>query len=363
MKLISRPKIDGSRTILDILKKIKKLAIRTFKKKMPSFFLPVYYFVKVYFLKIDKDLKEMVFDFLKNDYHKVSKLWFYLMFHHLKSIEIYGNDFEKLNKYIFRNYCLRFNKKKHLEKLYEIYPEKRLINLNNLNEQEIYIETSKLMMNLLKNKNFEFEHKKLDFRDINIQDKIQSAIELEYIKEYLNFNSLECIFEIGAGYGRIPELLLQTNSLKKYFIVDIPPALFLSYKYLQQKYHNIKIYKYSNNLNLNNFEEIFKHNNIFFISPVQLNLIINFFKNKNNLIIAINCLQEFPEKTIIDMFKNFSYIANYAYIKSQIEPSNPWNDKLLSFDQILKKINWKVVNNQIVKFPDNYKECILTKNF
>ena len=220
------------------------------------------------------------------------------------------------------------------------------------------------MMNFLKNKNFKIKNKdmELDLRSINIQERIQTAIELEYIGEYLNFNTIECIIEIGAGYGRIPDFLIQNNSLKKYFIVDIPPALFLSHKYLKQKFHNIKTLEYSRNLNIYNLREKIKLNDIIFISIDQLNLITNYFKNKNNLIIAINCLQEIPEKTITDIFKKFSYVANYAYIKSQIEPNDPYNEKLLSFDQIIKKINWKVVDSQIVKFPDHYREGILTKS-
>ena len=123
-----------------IKKEITWRFLRTVRKKTPNFFLKVYYSVYLNFLKIDKSLKQMVFDFLKNDYHKISNLWLHLMFVHLKRIEKLGDDYKELNKHIYKNYCLRFKEKKHLEKLYEIYPEKRLTNYNNLNQEEIYIE-------------------------------------------------------------------------------------------------------------------------------------------------------------------------------------------------------------------------------
>jgi len=344
--------------ILDNLKIIKRFIIKTLKTKTPRFLLKVYYSVKIYFLKLDKNLKEMVLIFLKNDFDKVSLLWIHLMFHHLKLIERCGNDYKKLNKYIFRHYCLRFNKKNDLEQLYKIYPENRLM-YDHFDENKIYEEISRLMMNILKNKNLGIE-KNLSISNINTQDKIQTAIELEYIKEQVNFNSIECIFEIGSGYGRVPEFLLRTNSFKKYFIIDIPPALFLSHQYLKQRFPKIKMSAYSSNLNSTNCREKFYQNDICFISLGQLDLLVDFFANKNNLIIAINCLQEIPEKTIINTFKKFSHVVNYAYIKSSTEPNNPWNDKLLSFDQILNIINWKVVHKQIVKFPKIYKEGIFT---
>ena len=95
-----------------ILNQIKKInfSINFFLKKIPKKILINYLKFKISFLKIDNDLRVMVKDFFRFDANKVSRLWLYLLYEHLKRLEnIEYNNFNLYNKKIFRHYTLRFN--------------------------------------------------------------------------------------------------------------------------------------------------------------------------------------------------------------------------------------------------------------
>jgi putative sugar O-methyltransferase len=52
------------------------------------------------------------------------------------------------------------------------------------------------------------------------------------------------VLEIGAGYGRLATVFLAASPGTKYWIVDIPPALYVSQRYLCEVYPELKIFKF-----------------------------------------------------------------------------------------------------------------------
>jgi putative sugar O-methyltransferase len=66
-------------------------------------------------------------------------------------------------------------------------------------------------------------------------DYMAAIEEWLFIKNHIDVNALRNIVEIGAGFGRTCHtLLLQCEFIKTYTIVDLPPMLELSRKYLEK---------------------------------------------------------------------------------------------------------------------------------
>jgi putative sugar O-methyltransferase len=213
------------------------------------------------------------------------------------------------------------------------------------------------MLNFLEDKPTSVDY----LKDINAQDKLQSAIELEYLKNNLEFENLEFIIEIGAGYGRIPECLINNKVKKTYIIIDIPPALYLSQKYLLYKFSNHKILKYNTKLTHQILKENLRSFDLIFLSLHQMTFLKNILPVEKTISIFINVLQEIPKDTILEIFKQLKEISKYSYIKSvNSNVNNPYKEELLNFDHILKILNeWKIINKNPFTFPSTYSEAIL----
>ena len=340
---------------------ISKIRYFFFQTKIVTKISIIYYKFRISFLKIDNDLKVMLEDFFCFDVNKISKLWLHLLYAHLKKLEIISNDdFNLYSKYIFVNYTLRFDTLENYQDMIKILEKKSFRKIEAEREREsndkIKDDISKLMLNFLEDRT------NIDYlNDINIQDKLQSAIELEYLKNNLEFENLEFIVEIGAGYGRIPECLINKKVKKTYIIIDIPPALFLSQKYLSHKFSNHKILKYNTKLNNEILKENLRSFDLIFLSLHQMTFLKKILPVEKTISICINALQEFPKDTIFEIFKQLKEISKYSYIKSvNSNVNNPYKEELLNFDCILKILNeWNIINKNLYTFPSNYSEAIL----
>lgn len=65
------------------------------------------------------------------------------------------------------------------------------------------------------------------------QDLALSALELNRVAQYVDFSRIQRVAEIGAGYGRLADVLLGHAPHLEYRIFDIPPALAVSQNYLK----------------------------------------------------------------------------------------------------------------------------------
>ena len=68
------------------------------------------------------------------------------------------------------------------------------------------------------------------------QDLLTSSSELHSMESVLDFKTIKTMVEIGGGYGRMALLILQRYPHIKYSIVDVPPAIEVSKKFLAGKF-------------------------------------------------------------------------------------------------------------------------------
>ena len=142
------------------------------------------------------------------------------------------------------------------------------------------------------------------------QDKINSLFEYDILNKNKVMQKTGSILEIGAGSGRTTEAILTlSKNIKRYLIVDIPPAMYICYSRLKIAFPKKKIALGIDINNAKKLEMLIENNDIVFIFPHQLSDI----SSKFDLTLAIDCLHEFDESTR-KFYSNFFYQhSKYLY--------------------------------------------------
>ena len=223
------------------------------------------------------------------------------------------NTFQNVrNKKI--NYKLDLFKKHHLLDYDQSYKYNALLvllyeNLKKLKEYKL--------LKLLNDKTFcGFNDPFLKVEGIKItHDKINSLLEYNSIKKIPNFSKKNnIIIELGAGSGRIADVILTLNKKFKYVICDIPLAIFISYCRLKKSFPKKKILLCDNISNKNEMIDALAKNDILFIFPHQIKL---FEKKTFDIFLAIDCLHEMDKKTIKEYMQQVNACILLSGIKQK----------------------------------------------
>ena len=140
-------------------------------------------------------------------------------------------------------------------------------------------------------------------------DDCLSFEEMLFLNKSLNKNFIakeKIILEIGAGYGRTAEMIINHFHVKTYFIIDYGNILKLTKKYLKTVLNKRKF------------------NKIIFIDFEKFNFQKNFFKIKKiDLVINIDSFHEIEIKIIKKYLNYFKNISKGFYIKNAVNKYKP----------------------------------------
>lgn len=105
--------------------------------------------------------------------------------------------------------------------------------------------------------------------------------------------------EIGAGYGRLANVILRTIPNVKYCIIDIQPALSVSERYLTTLFPDLPTFKFRSFDSYTSIAHEFETARIQFLSPEQTELIP---KKSFDYFISISSLHEMTKAQVTDYF-------------------------------------------------------------
>ena len=197
---------------------------------------------------------------------------------------------------------------------------------------------------------FKYENKEYSHSLLN------SILEIDIIKKYINFDQNNSILEIGAGSGRICSALLQTEKKLKYTIADIAPTLYIAQTNLSNVFKEKKIFKYRK---FNSFEEIEKEfisSDIRFLLPEQIKFIPNKFFN---LSIAVDCLHEFKKNQVEEYFSEFNRLSKFFYFKCQNTQTAIFERKeKYNIKNYPVKNNWEKLIHEKCFIPNGYFQAL-----
>jgi putative sugar O-methyltransferase len=159
------------------------------------------------------------------------------------------------------------------------------------------------------------------------QDLANSLLEFKAIMDTIGDpESITRIMELGAGYGRNAYVFLKLMPNVKYIVVDIPPALYISERYLSDQFADRKIFRFRPFDHYAQIAEDFERADIAFLLPHQLELLPDKFVN---LFINISSLHEMRYDQISYYFHLIDRLTqNYFYTKQ-------WKISHIPFDNII----------------------------
>ena len=172
------------------------------------------------------------------------------------------------------------------------------------------------------------------------QDKINSLFEYDVLNKNKVIKKTRSILEIGAGSGRTTEAILTlSKNIKRYLIVDIPPAMYICYKRLKIAFPKKKIALGIDIHNAKKLETLIENNDIVFIFPHQLSDI----NLKFDLTLAIDCLHEFDENTR-------KFYSDFFYKHTKFLYFSVWKSAKLTYGlRPHKKIDGYNLKNYYIK--------------
>lgn len=159
------------------------------------------------------------------------------------------------------------------------------------------------------------------------QDLANSVLEYYSMREHWrpSADRVTTVCELGAGYGRNAYVIMNTVKLCKYLIVDIPPALYLSQRYLKSVLGTKKFFEFRAFDRFEQVEDEFRDADVAFLLPHQAEVLP---PKCVDLFINISSLHEMKLDQISAYMGMIDRLTNgYFYSKQWLVSENP-------FDQI-----------------------------
>jgi putative sugar O-methyltransferase len=149
--------------------------------------------------------------------------------------------------------------------------------------------------------------------------------------------------ELGAGYGRLGYLLLETTTCR-YFVFDIPPALYLSQWYLTTLFPGRRVFRFRR---FERFEEVkdeLSRADIAFFTPNQLT---KFPSGYFDVSVAISSMHEMRHDQIRHYMALLGRTTRYAlYLKQQKGYVNPVDNLVIGKDDYPIPFGWAPTNER-----------------
>ena len=188
------------------------------------------------------------------------------------------------------------------------------------------------------------------------QDLAQSLLEYSRIKELtsaLNLGERPTYLELGAGYGRLAYVILQSRPCR-YIVVDIAPTLLISRWYLSRALPHLKIFGYRRFESFDDVREDMAAADVVFLSPNQLSLLP---EKHADVSISISSLHEMTQDQI-ERYKALlqDKTASAIYLKQWTKWHNPIDDITVRSSDFLLSAPWSISLNATDLSNDEFTE-------
>jgi len=200
----------------------------------------------------------------------------------------------------------------------------------------------------------------LNFRGKRIsQDILNSILEYLSISDGCNISKVHSVLEIGAGSGRTSFCMLKLLPGIKYIVVDIPPALYISQRYLSSVCRDKKVFVFRPFKYFREVEHEFAASDIIFLMPDQIELLPD---KIIDLFLAIDCLHEMKKEQIELYFNHVDRLASRFFFKCWQKTKVPFDGIIYNSEDYPVKENWTEVYNRRCKVPSTYFEAFYDIN-
>ena len=150
------------------------------------------------------------------------------------------------------------------------------------------------------------------------------------------------VLEIGGGYGRFPHALFSTQPVEKYIIVDIPPALHVSYWYLEKLFPDKKFFRAQNFTKWSSVAKKIDQADFVFLLPHQIELLPDEYVDA---CVATSSLHEMTVDQANNYLKHMGRLSRHLICsKHYWSYVNPYDDFVFKHDQYHTPDGFKSTN-------------------
>lgn len=183
------------------------------------------------------------------------------------------------------------------------------------------------------------------------QDIFNSLLEYIPVSKNCPIEKISTIIEIGAGSGRTAFCYLSLLPNIKYIIVDFPPALYVSQKYLSDVFPEKKVMKFRPFSQFSDIATEYAESNIVFLTPDQLPLLPD---ESADLFLAIDCLHEMKPEIISHYFNEAQRLCSYFYYKCWENTTIPYDNITLTEKSYPVDPLWQLIFNENCFVPSGF---------
>jgi putative sugar O-methyltransferase len=175
------------------------------------------------------------------------------------------------------------------------------------------------------------------------EDLCNSVLEVNSMMQGLGWTppSGRGVIELGGGYGRVAWAFLQAYPDVRYVSVDIPPALAIAERYLEQLYPDHRIFRFRRFTDFEEIREEWESAQLAFLTPNQLDLIP---PQECELFVNISSLHEMRPDQIahyIEVVRR--HCAGHFYTKQWRRSINAHDDIVVRKEDYPVPAEWEVV--------------------
>lgn len=174
------------------------------------------------------------------------------------------------------------------------------------------------------------------------QDLLHSALEYRSIAEGIgDLGGIRTIIELGAGYGRTAYVFLHMMPHIRYIIVDIPPALYISQRYLCNQFPGRRAFRFREFRNYSEIADVLGDAQLVFLLPTQLELLPSGIAD---LALAIDCLHEMRREQIAYFFSAIEHLTTgFLYFRCWKETKIPYDNVVLRETDYPVRESWHTI--------------------
>lgn len=172
------------------------------------------------------------------------------------------------------------------------------------------------------------------------QDLCNSVHEFYSITKKISLKKNLEIAEMGAGYGRLSYVFLDTLQKSSYCIIDIPPALFIAQEYLSKVFPKEKIFYFRPFTSFEEVREEFESARIRFLMAHQ----IEYLPDKYfDLMITVSSLHEMTLEQINNYIKHIDRLTHGYFYTKQWRRSRIKDNSYIRENEYPIPKNWRIV--------------------
>jgi putative sugar O-methyltransferase len=189
------------------------------------------------------------------------------------------------------------------------------------------------------------------------QDLANSALEVQSITSALpSADRLRTVMELGAGYGRTAYAFLKLRPGLRYVVVDIPPALAISERYLTDVFPDRRVFPFRPFASYDEIRAEYEAAEIAFLMPHQVDLLP---AKSVDLFVNISSLHEMTRRQIEYYFQRIDRLTGGWFYFKQYKESRTVIDGVIREADYPVRPSWKRVFWRTPRVQSYFFEALL----